>query len=209
MKKKIYLLPILSSILVLLLFYQNCAQTGFPVNEETNQSLLEEPLKQQFPEFNLMSANQIYQTFLGLTGQSQDTPNQRAEFNQRKSSFSDQGEVQAINAPYLLAAVSLAGTSCEVLVQRERNLADADRSIFSGINFGTGVSMVTDGTYIQAMNKMARSFWNMSLDQNEISALVEYKRSYTEGVTDGANQTINLMISSCSALLGNIRVLAL
>jgi len=202
-----------------LIQFQNCAQPGFYISESSvnleSQSSVEEPtsiptqVKIQYPQFNLMSGNQVYQTFLTLTGQVGETSNQRDEFNQRKSSFSDQGEVQAINAPYLLAATSLAGTSCNELVQKERNQLDQERSIFKGINFTLGVSQISDQVYLEIANRLALGFWNMNLDQSEREALIQFKNAFTQGLPDNATETDKLLVSTCSAILSNIRVLAL
>lgn len=217
---KVYTFVIIFFVMpIALIQFQNCAQPGFMITESMlhveSQSSLDEStpdltqIKIQYPQFNLMSGNQVYQTFLTLTGQVQETQNQREEFNQRKASFSDQGEVQAINAPYLLAAASLAGTSCNELVQREGNQSAQERSIFKGINFSMGVSQISDQVYLESANRLALGFWNMNLDQGEREALVQFKNNFTVGSQDNATETNKLLVSTCSAILSNIRVLAL
>lgn len=211
MKNKIIVITLLISISGLLLLNQNCAQPSFMLSgdwSQSSESLLLE--KQNFPNFNLLSANQVYQTFLTLTDQTEDTNNQRAEFALRRGSFSDQGEVQAINAPYLLAASSLAGTSCNELVTAERNRPEAERRIFKGINFNQGTASISDASFQALSRAMSQKFWNMDLDQAEVTILLDYKNTFLDqGSPDNATQTQNLLISTCSAILSNVRVISL
>jgi hypothetical protein len=207
---------IVLSLFGLLTLNQNCAQSGYQSTtlEEPNTGTPikgEEPLiaKPSYPRFNLMSANQVYQTFLSLTEQNVDTNTQRTEFNLRRSSFSDQGEVQSVNSPYLLAATSLAGTICNDLVQRERTLSSENRHYFKGINFTQNTASVNDEIFETLVKNLAKKFWKKDLNQKELQALMEYKRTFSEGVTDNTTQTLNLVISTCSALLSNIGVVSL
>lgn len=215
MKNKL-LLPILLSFTTLLLMNQNCAQSGFSAMDGSmvsdQSSSLGSSIAQERsnPSFNLMSANQVYQTFLSLTGQEVETDRQRDEFNSRRGSFSDQGEVQAINAPYLLAATSLAGTSCAELIAREVRAPANERVYFQGINFLGGVTSIPDAEFVNSSQRLASNFWKTSLDNSEIQTLLQFKYEFTQGVpVDNAAENLRLWLGVCSALLSNVRVISL
>ncbi|MCS6838385.1 MAG: hypothetical protein NZ480_06015 [Bdellovibrionaceae bacterium] len=202
----------LFALFTLIFWYQNCSQPGFylDLNQKSLAGFfgLSDPLneKPSYPHFNLMSANQVYQSFLNLAEVPNESIDIRNEFNLRRSSFSDQGDVYSINAPYLLASTSLAGTVCRDLVNREaQNVADG-RRYFVGVNFTTGVGALSDTVYLDVANRLAESFWKMSLSNDQRASLIEFKSTFLEGVTDSNVQTVNLLTATCAAILGSFNV---
>lgn len=209
LKARYFSVTIVSLVTVLLMVTQNCAQPSFMISEGGQLDLSSSQANVDNPHFNLMSSNQIHQTFLSLTGQDIDSNVVRDEFNRRRTSFSDQGEVKAINSPYLLSLTSLAGVSCNSILVKERALAENAKRFYKGINLNGMSALISDKAFLDSANEFSQTFWRENLSESETSELLDFKKQFLGDVQDSVAQTGHLLNGLCSVMLANIRVVSL
>lgn len=206
------ILALVLSIMVTITIFQNCAPQGFSVDTasmgpgplmdggDTQDPIVPKP---SYPRFNLMSANQVYQSYLNLTGVL-ESDNIRAEFQRRKSSFSDQGSLLSINSPYAFAQLSIAGEVCSELVTREAGQNSAQRRFFSGVDFTRPIANLDNVSYRSVLQNLSQNFLKSSPSEEFLNSMLEFKVTFTQGSTDSSTQLRLLLTATCAILLGNI-----
>lgn len=160
--------------------------------------------------YALLNADQALSSMLNVTGQSVSSTAVRNEFNIRNSAFAVNSYLSSMNAPMLLSATSLAGEVCNSLVTAER-ATGATRSFFTGVNFTTGPSTITVGSYDAVLDKFAQKVWARDLSDNEAKLFTEYRTEYLATLTPAeqtqAVKTTAFYMSVCSAFLSSFDAL--
>lgn len=168
--------------------YQNCAQPGFQY-EPGSQSLLSEvPPAPKFPQFNLMSANQVQASFYQIMGNIQPNNDTLIEFERRRSSFSDEGRLEAINSPYLLSSLSFAGSVC----QQVWNDSNRRGQIFPA---------VTPDSFERYWQGVQELYLKLTKQPVPETLRPEFMNFY---MRFSANQQNLLWVSTCAAILGSL-----
>jgi hypothetical protein len=159
---------------------------------------------------SLMSGEQIYQSMLNVTGQTQGaTTTQADEYQSRINAFPTADSLSNMSSPMMLAASSLAGEVCNGLVAKEKALGASSRRFFQAIDFTKKPADNTLAGFLSAADVLAVSAWgrHMSTDEQKIFSdyFEEYKANLT--TTNNAAQTDNLCISACAAVLSSFDAL--
>ncbi len=160
--------------------------------------------------YALLNADQALSSMLNVTGQSVSSTAVRNEFNIRNSAFAVNSYLSSMNAPMLLSATSLAGEVCNSLVTSERT-AGATRSFFTGVNFNTGPSTITVGSYEAVLARFSQKVWARDLSENEAKLFVDYRTEYLATLTSAEQgqtaKTSAFYMSVCSAFLSSFDAL--
>jgi|GEM_PF-5196088 hypothetical protein len=206
----IKLVTIILGGFILVTTYQNCAPNGFsgvPISEQewTGSSIqLPEPIeKKLYPSFQLMSGNQIYQSYLQLT-QVPENNTTRAEFQRRRSSFSDQGDPSSINSPYLLAQLSLAGEVCAQLTAREAALAANQRRFYQTVNFNQGLVALSNEAIQNVVRQLFQELAKTEAPRDLIQDYLDMKAVFLDGTQDSTNLLRQYLTATCSTVLGSV-----
>ncbi len=201
------ILIVVGSLLSVLGF--NCSPSkmyslGSSSNESSSVS------KSEDLPYALLNADQALSSMLNVTGQSVSSTAVRNEFNIRNSAFAVNSYLSSINAPMLLSATSLAGEVCNSLVTTER-AAGATRTFFTGVNFATGPSTVTQVSYETVLNKFSQKVWARNLLDNEAKLFADYRTNYLATLTSAEQgqtaKTSAFYLSVCSAFLSSFDAL--
>jgi hypothetical protein len=160
--------------------------------------------------YALLNADQALSSMLNVTGQSVSSAAVRNEFNIRNSAFAVNSYLSSMNAPMLLSATSLAGEVCNSLVTTER-AAGATRAFFTGVNFATGPSTITVGSYEAVLDKFSQKVWARDLSDTETKLFSDYRTEYLATLTPAeqtqAAKTTAFYMSVCSAFLSSFDAL--
>ena len=159
---------------------------------------------------SLMTGEQIYESMLNVTGQSQAaTTTQVDEYKSRINAFSPIDNLANMSSPMMLAASSLAGEVCNGLVTKEKGLAASSRRFFQGIDFTKKPSDNNAAGFMSAMDVFAVSAWGRHMSTEEQQVFSAYFEEFKSNVTttNNAAQTDNLCISACAAVLSSFDAL--
>lgn len=165
-----------------------------------------QPNKKPVLAVSLMSANQYYQSLLNLTGLTTESDALRTEWNLRRTTFSDQGDILAVNPPTFFAMLSLSGQICQDFVASRNSLGEATRALFAGVSFDQPLSRLNDQQYTQFVQRI----WSRLLPSSPaptpeiLQEFVNFKRNFARNAQDSPELTRNLIISTCAALLGSL-----
>lgn len=208
MKKYLQVLLLFVGSVLVLVAYNNCAPSaGFTVISGTvdSSSRGQDLDKIQLP-IALLSADQLYSSMVSVAAVPLGSQLQ-AEFNRRYSALAAGNDLILANAPLLLAATSLGGEVCNLLVIQERTLAAAERRVFGSINFSAGPNLVTEEAYKTAVRALARQFWGRNETAEEFGYLQEFKSEFIEALAVAdrtkTNFTNSLMQSTCAAMISS------
>lgn len=159
---------------------------------------------------SLMTGEQIYQSMLNVTGQTQAaTATQEEEYKSRINAFSQIDNLANMSSPMMLAASSLAGEVCSGLVAKEKALGASARRFFQAIDFSKKPSDNNLDGFLSSMDVFAVSAWGRHMNPDEQRIFSEYFEEYKANLTatNNAAQTDNLCISACSAVLSSFDAL--
>jgi hypothetical protein len=200
--------------IVLPIFGFNCSQSGFMAKkEQTSMSSISSYDSINIPGMALQNFEQVFQSMLNLTGQVGAVTNaQMNSYNTVQGSLPEGSDLSLISAPVLLSASSLAGEMCNGLLTRETALAQASRSYFPQVDFTKAVDQLSEDGYLAAMNGLSHNFISRDLSADELTLFRSFRSEFVSGLPAAdktrAQQTRNLMLSSCAALLSSFEVLS-
>lgn len=208
MHKYLQVFLLLAGVVLVLVGYNNCAPSaGFEALSGSADSAShgQDLDKVEIP-IALLSADQLYSSMISVASVPLGSQLQ-AEFNRRYSALAAGNNLMLANAPLLLAATSLGGEVCNLLVIQERTLAAAERRVFGSINFSGGPNLVTEDAYKTAVRALARQFWGRNETVEEFGHLQEFKAQFIEALATAdqakANFTNHLMQSTCAAMISS------
>ncbi len=154
----------------------------------------------------LLTSEQVYESMMNLTGQKATVTNaQLGEFDRRSGAFGVSPELNKVNAPMMIALTSFSGEVCNGLVQREQNLAAAQRQYFQNVNFGMAIAQLNDTNYQDVVSKLTNSFMGRAPSSEEVTLFSTYRTEFIAAIP-AANvaqtaQTRALVLSTCAAVL--------
>jgi hypothetical protein len=95
------------------------------------------------------------------------------------------------------------------LLTQEKAIADVNqRNFFGSINFGAGISSVSDANFEAAVRGMARQFWGRNENMEELMLLKQYKTDFNDALAANARtqaaSSSNLMLATCAAMLSAV-----
>lgn len=157
-------------------------------------------------KYSLLTAEQSYQTMLNVTGQVlTGTGNQQNEYNQRFNSLAATNNLGNMTGSLMLGTTSLAGEICNGLVAREKGLTADARRFFKSINFAVKPSDNNVQSFLSAVDVLAVSAWGRNINAEEQQIFSAYFEEFKANLktTNNAQQTDNLCITACSAVLSS------
>lgn len=155
--------------------------------------------------YALLSAEQTKVSMLNLTGVTTCSA-LNAEYNRRYSTLAAGNSLSLANGPLLIGSISLAGQICSCLYDKEAAISDGQRAFYNGVNFSGGLNVLSDGTYQDIIQRMARVYWARAVTDEELSALLAFRTEFT-GATSSPNNataTKNFLNANCAAMLSSI-----
>lgn len=161
-------------------------------------------------KYSLLSAEQSYQTMLNVTGQNlTGTAAQQTEYNQRFNSLGATNNLANLTGSLMLGSTSVAGEVCNGLVAKEKALAADARRFFRGINFTVRPSDNNLAAFLSAVDVLAVSAWGRNINAEEQVLFSQYFEEFKANLktTNNAQQTDNLCITACSAVLSSFDAL--
>lgn len=161
-------------------------------------------------KYSLLTAEQSFQTMLNVTGQNlTGTANQQNEYNQRFNSLGATNNLANLTGSLMLGSTSLAGEVCNGLVAREKALTADARRFFKSINFAVKPSDNNVQSFLSAVDVLAVSAWGRNINAEEQVLFSQYFEEFKANLktTNNAQQTDNLCITACSAVLSSFDAL--
>ena len=158
---------------------------------------------------------------LSMTGVAPSTATKNA-FNANIGSFSETGIITTINAPMLMAYISVGVEACNDLVNQEKSITTNNRRFFTGFDF-----VVTNATALKdadltdtvvptpladATRRLARQFWQRNETINELTIvnagvqnILSAPASAGTGASLPANNTIQSRVATflCTAIIAS------
>lgn len=161
-------------------------------------------------QFSVLSGEQVFGSFLSVTGQKTAIASMTAEYNRRIGTFATEPQLGVINSPMLLAVTSLGGEVCNEFVRLEQAKAAADRTYLGPVNFGGALSTLTEAQYDTVTMSLAKSFWNRDLTTEEKTMFRNFRKDFATTVPTAemtnTKHTRALILSTCSAFLSSLEV---
>jgi hypothetical protein len=161
-------------------------------------------------KYSLLTAEQSYKTMLNVTDQDFTiNGNQQNEYNARFNSLGSTNNLGNLTGSLLLGTTSLAGEICNGLVQKEKALTADARRFFKGINFAVTPANNTAQAFLSSVDVLAVSAWGRNINPEEQALFAQFFEDFKANLktTNNAQQTDNLCISACSAVLSSFDAL--
>lgn len=195
----------------------NCAPPSFSTSEDGSQSIvtggqLDEfdipvPLDQKTDvPFALLTVEQVFQSIVNLTGQTNYPNNLVTEFNIRSGAFSVTPDLKFVNSPMLIALTSLSGEACNGLVTAEQAIAynggTNTRRFFNMVDFAATISTFDQARLSDVVSKMSNAFWGRAPSSEELALYTTYRTDFVSTApANTAAQTRALVLSLCTSML--------
>lgn len=194
--------------------YNACARSGFKtiaeISEGTFVDMSVNGKSSESTSVVLFNYDQILRSSLSLTGVTIDNSIQN-EFNNRSSLLSETFDVSELTSPMWIGMSNINGQICSALVTREA--ATTQRRFFVGIDFTRAASQVSDQNFRSVANNFSSIFWNRTISSTEDSALITAKSEFISAIlpvdVNNAQQTRNLMLFVCTAMLSSMETFTL
>lgn len=146
--------------------------------------------------------DQVLENMKAATGVAQVSNATLNTFQNRLGTFSEYGFASSVNAPMLLSITQLAAEVCADLLAQESQIAIADRSYYTNIDFAQTLVNFDDAKKSQLIRRFARSFWQRNETAEELSYLLGSLNTMLSLATDNDN---NRSLRNRSFRLGYIR----
>lgn len=147
---------------------------------------------------SVVRASRVLDTLVSCLNTVKPSNAARNEWNNNKGSISEEGLANSITQPMIKSLVSISAEVCNDLINKERNMAAADRVIFQSIDFGSGT--VTAPQITAASKRLSRSCWGRNPSSQEISDIVAGVNSTFSGAQANGQTTTRKMIFMCTAM---------
>lgn len=159
--------------------------------------------------YALLSAEQTLASMMRVANVTTTSTALVNEYNGRYGSLAAGNDLSMANGPLMLGSTSLAGEVCNSLLTQEKAITDANaRNFFTSINFGAGISSITDAGFEASVRGMARSFWGRNETVDELALLKQYKTEFNDALTATARaqaaSSNGLMLATCAAMLSAV-----
>lgn len=136
--------------------------------------------------------------------------NLRGIYNTLFSSLPESPQVSGVNGAVLVAFETLAGEFCVSLMERERNLPNAQRKFFKDVNFNRGLAAFTETHFRQIVEASTRAFWQRSAHPSEFDAIrVTYEGVRSDLDPSSSNSSRALAIGICMTIAGAMQTIVI
>ncbi len=152
----------------------------------------------------VLHSGQVLQNMMSITGVDVPSTATVAMYDLKKTTFSENGRANSMNAPIVMALASVGGEVCSDLIVQEKAKAAADRRIYSQVNFGSGPANFSNAGRADSIRRLARSFWGRNETDAELQIL---QSALAEAVSAGgtaARDTENVALYLCSAMIASL-----
>lgn len=158
---------------------------------------------------SVLHSGQVLKNMQSLAGVEIPSGKTLEVFEKKKTSFSEDGRANSLNAPILLAISSLGGEVCNDLIVQENALDRAKRRIFPQIDFALNPEQQDAEGVKDSVRRMARSFWGRNESDEEMEIILS---GLDEMVSYGTNQpgdTEMAMIYICTSMISSLEAYSL
>lgn len=152
----------------------------------------------------VLHSGQVLQNMMSVTGVDVPSAATVAMYDLKKSTFSENGRANSINAPIVMALASVGGEVCSDLIVQEKAKAAADRRIYPQVNFSSGPTNFSNAGRADSIRRLARSFWGRNETDAELQIL---QSALAEAVSAGgtaAKDTEVVALYLCSAMIASL-----
>jgi hypothetical protein len=153
---------------------------------------------------SVLNSGQVLQNMMSITGVDAPSAATVAMYDLKKTTFSENGRANSMNAPIVMALASVGGEVCSDLIVQEKAKAAADRRIYSQVNFGSGPANFSTAGRADSIRRLARSFWGRNETDAELQIL---QSALAEAVSAGgtaARDTEIVALYLCSAMIASL-----
>ena len=221
MKKSI----VTSLILLTLVFAYNACSRGFTPafspSDSSNLSSFGPPAVATLGGGNaienklslsLQTSEQIFASSLSLTNILADSAITN-EYNLRSALFSSGYDLNMVTTPMWMGITNVNSVVCQRLVTKEAGLVAAQRVFFKSIDFSKPVNQVTDALFLTSAEAFSVNAFGRNLYLEEQNALIGSKVEFVSAVLPGdvanVQQTKNLMLYLCTAMISTVEAISL
>lgn len=152
----------------------------------------------------VLHSGQVLKTMMSLTGVDVPSAATVAMYDLKKTTFSESGRANSMNAPIVMALASVGGEICNDLIVQEKAKPAADRRIYPQVNFGSGPTSFSNAGRADSIRRLARSFWGRNETDTELQIL---QSALAEAVSAGgtaARDTEVVALYLCSAMIASL-----
>lgn len=143
---------------------------------------------------------QVLDNMVACTGLQTVSQKTQDEYNSRRGSLSEYGNVLDVNPPLVMAQAAIAIEVCDDLYTEESAMSSNDRRIFNRITEGATPSAAD----IQdTLRRMARSCWGRDETPTENETVVQNTQSIVSS-SDAATQSRHAAIAVCTSVLASL-----
>lgn len=148
---------------------------------------------------------QVLPNMLSITGLQSPSTTTRDTFNLKKSSFSETGRATSLNAPIVMAYVSVGAEVCNDVISQEKKITADQRRLFPKVNFTAGLNSFSADIQEDTVNRLARSFWGRNETTEESALLHEaLTEAFGEGTDNQAKDTEAAVLYLCTVMIASL-----
>ncbi|MBK7843222.1 MAG: hypothetical protein IPJ71_05925 [Bdellovibrionales bacterium] len=152
----------------------------------------------------VLHSGQVLQNMMSVAGVDVPSAATVAMYDLKKTTFSENGRANSVNAPIVMALASVGGEVCSDLIVQEKAKAAADRRIYVQVNFSSGPTNFSNAGRADSIRRLARSFWGRNETDAELQIL---QSALAEAVSAGgtaAKDTEVVALYLCSAMIASL-----
>ncbi|MBK9039355.1 MAG: hypothetical protein IPL83_09375 [Bdellovibrionales bacterium] len=152
----------------------------------------------------VLHSGQVLKNMMSIAGIDVPSTATVAMYDLKKTTFSENGRANSMNAPIVMALASVGGEVCNDLIVQEKAKPADDRRIYSQVNFGSGPANFSNAGRADSIRRLARSFWGRNETDAELQIL---QSALAEAVSAGgtaARDTEIVALYLCSAMIASL-----
>jgi len=143
---------------------------------------------------------QVLDNMVACTGLQVVSQKTLDEFDSRRGSLSEFGNVMDVNPPLVMAHAAIAAEVCDDLLKEELALNSADRRIFNAIS-GAAAPSLSDAQ--ETMRRMARACWDRDETQEEHDLLLQNVMDIVDS-SAADSKSRHAAIAICTSVLASL-----
>lgn len=149
-------------------------------------------------------AGQVLKNMLSISGVETPSSATLDMYELKKTSFSENGRANSLNAPIVMATAAVGGEVCNDLITQEKGKAAVERRIFNQIDFTARVANLSENARADSIRRLARSFWGRDETPAELQVIQD---GVTEAITAGGTavrDTELVVLYLCTAMISSL-----
>ena len=143
---------------------------------------------------------QVLENMVACTGLQNVSQKTQDEYDSRRGSLSEYGDVMDVNPPLVMAQAAIAIEVCDDLYTEESAMLSDNRRIFTKISEGVAPSVAD---IQETLRRMARSCWGRDETQLENDTVVDSVQEILS-TSDTTNQSRHAAIAICTSVLASL-----